>query len=183
MAKRIVWKHNNVVSLKLREDLYTLGQMLGRAAMRFFNITSGDGNWHNIDLNEVDPIFTLFIGNIVLHNLVDKKVSDKDVKPSAASCEPYWIKPKLNFDGGYPFKGGNLIDIGTAGNISTTAGRVVQEDLSLPADKEIIETYQLTNMWGDVDVRDRLLHFFDTGKDDDFLKKKVFPGYGAEHPV
>ncbi|NOV32196.1 hypothetical protein [Methylomonas sp. ZR1] len=179
MAKRIVWKHNNVVSLKLREDLYSLGQMLGRAAMRFFNITSRDGNWHGIDLNQVDPIFTLFIGNIVLHNLADKKVSDKDVKPSAASCEPYWIKPKLNFDGGYPFKGGNLIDIGTEGNISTTAGRVVEEDLSLPADKEIIEKYELTNMWGDNDVRDRLIHFFDKGEDLDLLKKEVFPGYRA----
>jgi len=147
--------------------------------MRFFNITSGDGNWHNIDLNKVDPIFTLFIGNIVLHNLADKKVSDKDVKPGAASCEPYWIKPKLNFDGGYPFKGGSLIDIGTEGNISTTQGRVVVEDLSLPADKEIIEKYELTNMWGDNDVRDRLLHFFDKGEDLDLLKKEVFPGYIA----
>ena len=50
--------------------------------MRFFNVKSIDGNWRDIDLNEIVPIFTLFIGNVVLQNLVDTKVDDKTVKPN-----------------------------------------------------------------------------------------------------
>lgn len=177
MAKRVTWKHNNVVSLKLREGLYTLGQMLGQATMRFYKIMSPDGCWVDVDLNNVEPIFTLFIGNVVLQNLVDKTLSSNEAKPSLSSCERYWIKPKLNFEEGYPFKGGNLIDVGIDGSIGTAQAPVIKENLSLYSDRDIIEKYQLTNMWGDDQLRERLQHWFDTSKDNDFLKEKVFPGY------
>lgn len=177
MAKRISWKHNNVVSLKLREGLYTLGQMLGQATMRFYKVTSPDGDWAGVDLNKVEPLFTLFIGNVVLQNLVDKALSANEAKPSFSPGEQYWIKPRLNFEGGYPFKGGNLIDVGTDGSIGTAQAPVVKESLSLDVDRDVIEKYQLTNMWGDDQLRERLEHWFDTNTDHDFLKEKVFPGY------
>lgn len=177
MAKRVTWKHNAVVSLKLREGLYTLGQMLGQATMRFYKITNTDGCWTDVDLNEVEPLFTLFIGNVVLQNLVDKVVPANDAKPSLSPCERYWIKPKLNFEGGYPFKGGNLIDVGIDGAIGTAQAPVIKENLSLDVDRDVIEEYQLTNMWGDDQLCERLQHWFDTNSDLDFLKEKVFPGY------
>ena len=180
MAKRVTWKHNGVVSLKLRDDVYTLGQMLGRATMRFFNVWKSDGNWNNLDLTKADPLFTLYIGNVVLHNLVDKKLSEREVSPDVNSCTPYWIKPHLNFEGGYPFKGGDLIDVGTEGNIGTTQARILKENLSIDVDQDIIEKYELTNMWGDEDLRERLLYVFETGRDRDYLKEKVFPGYNSD---
>ena len=176
MVKRIIWKDNGIVSLKLRENLYTLGQMLGRAQMRFYNIRNSDGKWNSVDLNEIDSLFTLFIGNIVLHNLVDQKITDKFVKPSLRPMERYWISANPNFDGGYTFKGGDLIDIGTDGTIGTSQGTIIKPNLSLENDRGIIEKYQLTNMWGDIHLGARLLNYFDTGEDYDFLKLKVFPG-------
>ena len=176
MTKRVVWKDNGIVSLKLRDNLYTLGQMLGKANMRFFNITSIDGDWSDIDLNKVDPIFTLFIGKVVLQNLVDTNIKDKRIKPNSKPLEKHWISAHLNYDGGSLFKGGDLIDIGEDVNIGSTQGTIIKQNLSLETDRQIIETHELTNIYGDNHVRDRLLNFFDTGKDVDPLKAEVFAG-------
>jgi len=82
----------------------------------------------------------------------------------------------LNFDGGFPFRGGDLIDIGTEGKIGTTLAPILKEDLALPQDRELIETYELTHMWSDEDLGDRLRRYFDTGINRDDLKFEVFPG-------
>jgi len=176
MTNRVVWKNNGIVSLKLRDNLYTLGQMLGKANMRFFNIKSIDGNWCNIDLDKIEPIFTLFIGKVVLQNLVDTKIDDKTVKPNLKPLEKHWISANINYDGGPLFKGGDLIDIGEDVNIGSTQGNIIKQNLSLEADREIIETHELTNIYGDNHVSERLLNFFDTGKDVDALKAEVFAG-------
>jgi len=148
--------------------------------MRYYNIASDNGRWGRVNLSEVEPLFTLLIGTIVLQNLVDGKVSDKLIKPSLQPCERYWIKAKLNFDGGYPLKGGQLIEIGADGDIDTLQAIVVKDDLSLDSDRDLISKYQLTSMRGDNHIRERLVHFFDRGEDRDLLKEKVFPGYRSD---
>lgn len=42
-AKRIVWREDGLVSLKLRGGLYAIAQMLKSPYMRFFDVTSEDG--------------------------------------------------------------------------------------------------------------------------------------------
>lgn len=59
---------------------------------------------------------------------------------------------------------------------STEEIETLQHDLSPVNDKEIIEKYEITNMWGHNDLGDRLRRYFDTGIDRDDLKFEVFPG-------
>jgi len=146
--------------------------------MRFYDIRSADGNWKDLDLSTVKPLFQVFIGNVVLQNLVDHKIKDGSVKPSDAPYERYWIKPHLHYDGGFPFRGGKLIDLGPEGGVGTAVAPVVKPDLSVDRDRETIEKYQLTNMWGNDDLGERLRHYFDNGEDFDSLKAKVFPELG-----
>jgi hypothetical protein len=175
MAKGIIWKKNDLVSLKLRDDLFTIAQMLTSPAMRFYKIKSLDGNWKGVDLNHIEPLFQVFVGKVVLQDLADRKIKDVSVKASGALYERFWIKPHLNYDGGFPFKGGKLIDLGPEGGIGTAVAPVIRQDLSVEQDRDAIKKYQLTNMWGADDLGDRLRHFFDTGEDRDPLKAKVFP--------
>lgn len=42
--KRIVWKEGNLVSLKLKDDLYTFAQMCRSPYMRFFDLSCVDGS-------------------------------------------------------------------------------------------------------------------------------------------
>jgi hypothetical protein len=173
---RVTWKANALVHIKLRDDLYTVGQMLGSAFMRFFDIANKDGVWKNIDLNAVDPLFQVAVGQVVMQRLVIGKITDTSVIGSNRPFESLVIKPCLNYDGGFPFRGGRLVDIGPDGRTGSTTAPVVKENLHLPEDREIIERCELTNMWGDQDLSDRLCRYFDTGINRDDLKFEVFPG-------
>jgi hypothetical protein len=185
MVKRIIWKVGDLVNIRLRDDLYTIGQMLTSPAMRFYDIYNHDGAWENIDLNKVKPLFRVFVGNVINKNLVIEKIKQKSVTPSHQPYESYWIKPyTLTMDGehykgdrfSFPFLGGKIIDLGPDGRVSITQAPVIKEDLTLPQDRALIEQYELTNMWGHDDLHDRLCRYFDTGINRDDLKFEVFPG-------
>ncbi|MFC0181027.1 hypothetical protein [Thorsellia kenyensis] len=185
MSKRIIWKTGDLVNIKLRDNLYTIGQMLTSPAMRFYDISNADGVWESIDLNQVKPLFRVFVGNVIKKYLITEKIKVKTVVPSHKPYEPYWIKTyTLTMDGehykgdrfSFPFLGGRIIDLSPDGNVSVTRAPVIQEDLSLPQDRELIEKYELTNMWGHEALSDRLCRYFDTGINRDDLKFEVFPG-------
>ncbi|EEC0296950.1 TPA: hypothetical protein R5S02_004472 [Salmonella enterica] len=184
MAKRIIWKNGDLVNIKLRNDLYTIGQMLTSPAMRFYDISNHDGKWGSIDLNEVSPLFRVFVGNVINKHLITEKIKEKSISPSNETYEPYWIHAYSSMDNEhYPgdknsflFMGGKIIDLGPDGNVSVTRAPVIKEDLTLPQDRELIEKYELTNMWGHEDLSDRLCRYFDTGINRDDLKFEVFPG-------
>jgi hypothetical protein len=172
VVARIVWKANDVVSLKLREDLFTIGQLLRKPYMRFFKVAQPHGVWQNIDLNQEEVLFCVLVGRIVLQNLAVGKIKDESVKPSQLPFEKFWIRSRLNFDGGYPIKGGDLVEVDP--NIGYVHAPVVKAELGLPEDADIIGKYELVGMWGDRDLAERLITFFDTGQDFDGHKAKVF---------
>ena len=132
MAKRIIWKAGDLVNIKLRDDLYTIGQMLTSPAMRFYDICNHDGVWGDIDLNKINPIFRVFVGNVINKYLVTEKIKQGSVTPSHQPYEPYWIKSyTLIMDGdhykgdrfSFPFLGGKIIDLGPDGNVREGANK------------------------------------------------------------
>lgn len=182
MAKRVVWKKNDLVNIQLRDDLYTIGQMLASSAMRFYDISNTDGIWNDVDLNNVKPLFTVFVGRIINKYLIHSKIKSPTVIPSSEPYERYWIQPYTIMDGdhykgdfSFVFLGGKLIDNGANGEKGITNAPIIKEDLTLPEDRDLIEKYELTSMWGDGDLKDRLCRYFDTGINRDDLKFEVFP--------
>jgi hypothetical protein len=158
-------------------------------AMRFYDVRSSDEHFEDVDLNRTTVLFAVFVGQVVVQRLVTGKLSPKAVVPSEAPLERYWIKPHLRVDpryrdmplpgggkGGYPFVGGDLKDLGQREDSDTYQAPVAQANLWLPEDRAVIEAYELTNMWGADNVRDRLCRYFDTGVNRDDTKGKVFPG-------
>lgn len=114
MAKRIVWKVDDLVNIKLRDDLYTIGQMLTSPTMRFYDIFNNYGVWENIDLNNVKPLFSVFVGRVINKYLIQNKIKSSTVIASSKPYEPYWIAPYSIMDNGhykgtknsFPFFGG-----------------------------------------------------------------------------
>jgi hypothetical protein len=174
MAKGIKWTKGAVLIVKLRDNMFTLSQMLTSPVMRFFKITSDSGEWAATDLKATERLFTLYVGQVVLQQLVERKLKLAAPDANLNSDERLFIKPYLNFKGGFPFKGGRLIDVGPEAS-STTRAPIIKENLSVQQDRSVIEKYELTNMWGADDLRERLLGFFETGVDTNQLKLKVFP--------
>lgn len=173
---RIVWKENALVNIKLRENLYTIGQLLVSPIVRFYDIATKDGAWEAVDLNNVKPLFQVYIGQVVLQRLVVGKIKEKSVIPSSLPFSPLWIDAHTNYDGSFLWRGGKLVDVGPEGKIDAWEAPVIKQHLHLPDDREIIENVELTNMWGDLDLSDRLCRYFDTGVNRDDLKFEVFPG-------
>jgi len=177
MTKRFVWKIGDLVNIKLRDDLFTISQMMISPTMRFYDIFNQDGEWRNIDLNKCPVLFRVFVvTRPILKFLATHKIREKTVIPGNMPYEPYWINPYSNFDGGFAWRGGKLIDLGPDGNIGYTLAPVIKSDLVLPEDRELIEKHELVNMWGPGSLRERLIRYFDTGINRDDLKFEIFPG-------
>jgi hypothetical protein len=185
MAKRVVWKEGDLVGIRLRENLFTIGQMLINPVMRFFDIANETGQWSAIDLNHTPILFRVFVGSVINKSLIHEKIRDKSVIPCARPYDPYWIKPyTLTMDGAhykgdrhsFPFLGGRIVAIDPGAPTASADIPTLQEDLSVVDDRKAIEALELTNMWGADDLSDRLCRYFDTGVNRDDLKFEVFPG-------
>ena len=174
MPKRVTWKENALINLKLRDDLFTIAQMLRSPFLRLFKVSNKDGVWRSLDLNKVEVLFCVPIGQIVLQQLCEGKVKDRSVIPSSLPFPKFWMRPYLNFDGGFLFIGARLIELDPAKHMETTTAPVVRDWLRPKADAELIKKYELTNMWGAENLRERLVRYFDTGIDRNELKEKVF---------
>ncbi|CRM63883.1 MULTISPECIES: hypothetical protein [Pseudomonas] len=175
MAKRILWKEGDLVSLKLRDDLYTVGQMIKNSVMRFYDVRSVDGAWTELALDNSMILFSGFVGKVVTQRLATEKLIS--VTPfSLSDHERYWLRPHVSFEGGFPFRDADLVDLGIGCDADYSLVPALKEDLQLSDSRDIIEKYELTNMWGDEDLTDRLCRYFDTGVNRDDLKFEVFPG-------
>lgn len=182
MAKRNLWQDGDVLSLKLRDDLYTLAQMRIPPYMCFFDIRSTDGNWKGVKLDDVNLLFCILVSDARLKPLIVGRVSPDTATPSTKPMPKLFIKPHLYTGGGHPFRGGDLIEIDARGE--TTARPIVKGDLSTERDQDIIWQYELTNMWVEPEkIRERLIRYFDTGVNWDPHKEKVFPGISPPKPV
>ena len=65
---------NDLVNIQLRDDLYTIGQMLVSPAMRFYDISNTDRIWNDIDLNNVKPLFRVYVGSVINKYLIHSKI-------------------------------------------------------------------------------------------------------------
>jgi hypothetical protein len=182
MAKKnIIWRKNDIVSICISDNLYTIAQMFDSPIMCFYDITSNDGIWEKIDLVNIRTLFKIFVNNSINKDFIEKKVSNKDVFPITQHQDMYFIKPYNIMDGShykgnknsFPFLGGKLIKYDY--NLGAVRSPIIKEDLSLPEDVKIIEHYELTNMWNREEIRERLIRYFSNGINRDDLKYEVFP--------
>jgi hypothetical protein len=178
--KRIFWKKDDLVSICLSNGLYTIAQMLDSPIMCFYNIVNDNGIWENINLNNTEKLFMAFVNNSINKDFVIGKLNNKNI-PIKEINEYYFIKPYTIMDGihykgaknNFPFLGGKLIDYNH--KLGSVRSPIIKEDLTLPNDREIIEKYELTNMWGKHELEERLIRCFSIGINRDDLKYEVFP--------
>ena len=172
MAKRINWQENDVLNIKISDNLFTVAQMLKEPYLMFFQISNMDGQWKELHLSEIPNLFCIPVAREFLTKRVENKVKSDNVADSSIQIPKFWIIPHLNFDGGFLYKGGKLIELDP--KVGETNSLVLKNNLLIDIDKEIIEKCELTNLWGDEDLINRLVVYFTKGINEDPLKKKVF---------
>lgn len=179
---RSFWKKDAVISIKLNEECYSLAQMVnGNAQMRFFPIFKEVDRWAGVDLREMEPLFSVFIGNVVIQKLGQRRIPTEEVNPGDASCDRIFIEPISNAEGyrlrnEFWDRGGNLVDLGEGARLAGCDAPVVKQKLNINEDFDLIQGKELTNMWGDRNVKRRLLMKRDKNINIDQFKFFVFPG-------
>jgi len=186
---RAVWKKDKVISLELEENIYTIAQLVNPIAeMQFFAIFNKEDKWENIDLNQIDPLFCVSVGNVVMQRLGVRKLSNKEAKPKTGGFKHYFIKPGDNADGyrlrdEFMWSGGRLVDVGEDCEIDSYYAPTVIENLTVEEHRTEILTYEFSNMYGDNHAKERLLHFYNTGINRDMMKKMVFPELDTDETI
>jgi hypothetical protein len=189
MTGRVAWRTGDYVSIQLRSDLFTIAQMSVRPVIRFFDVASEENEWNITSGTHMKPLFQVFVGGGVLGKLAVGRV--KVGVNFSINLPSYWITPYTSMDVGhykgggdcFMFLGGKLVDLGPNNDFDVTAAPVLKHDLSVCCDRDAIERYELTNMWGEYDLKDRLLRYFETAIDRDDLKFEVFPGLWSDREL
>ncbi len=181
---RIVWKENDLVSLKLKDDLYTIAQLTKSPMLRLYNIKNTEDKWEDTDLNEYEPLFTVFIGNIVFNKLATGKIKNKTAKPDLKKYEKesYWLRG-IDNEGSYLrgelFEKNADLVFAKPGN-DTWDAPIVKGNINAKDNLDTVIEYELVNMYGADDLRERLVTFFETGINFNTYKLEVFPGLTME---
>ena len=175
MLKRFVWKEGGLASFKLKEDLFTIGQMLKSPYLLFFKVKSSDGKYNPIDLNEAPELFTVPVTRSFLQRRGVEKIKKGVVAKSNPILYEYWIQPRIWYGGDYVWKGGDLVKIDPKVGDLGMDNIVINRDID-PDDKEILEKYELTNVLTDKFLTARLILCLEHGKNIDPLKEKIFFG-------
>lgn len=183
MAK-VKWQEDALVSVKLRDGLYTLALLKRSPYAWFFDVKTERAEWATVDLSQLKPLFCVGIVDAVLSKMVTHVVQARLIDPDAKSTPPklaipkLWIKPNQNTADwrvdNFAWRGGRLIELDP--DIGSVDSPVLKAHLEIEDDRPLIEGCELTNMWTDQDLTDRLARFFDSGIDRDDLKFEVFPG-------
>jgi hypothetical protein len=174
-------KKNAVVSLQIKEDLFTLGQWVcDRAFMRFYKISNTTGKWDSINLNQVESLFCVMVLSDVIRDLAIRKVPLNEVIPSDLSFERYFIDPHPDFEGyrlhkTFPQKGGKLVDTGENGQTDAWCAPVIIQNLDHTVHEDLIRKHELSTLNSKYLISPRLIHFFETGVDRNTHKEALFP--------
>jgi len=91
MAKKVVWKEGDVISIQVRDNLFYLAQMFKSPYLVFFNTFSSDDQWEDIDLNNESILFFRGVTRQFLKYAPMEK--QKQIKPRAIKDYPKrWLR-------------------------------------------------------------------------------------------
>ena len=165
---RVIWKPGDLVNLQLRNNMFTIGQMLGSPYMRFYKVHNDNGKWGDLDLRNEEELFTVPVARGFLQKRGVGKIKKGVVASDDCTISEYWIRASLNR------RGGDLVQIdpdkGSRGFEDTVIIDGIKSD-----DRETLMNYEFTNVRLDQELTERLILCLEAGRNLDPFKQKVFP--------
>ena len=181
MLKNIEWLEDDIYSIKLRDDLYTLVQMRKNYIMQFFDIKSSKDEWQGIDLNQHTTIFFKIVASKGLKKIFSRKISALNAIPSSLPIENKVLSMDLSSAPNYSAKLVEMTD-----DFDIIGAKQLTGRLSIENDLDTIYRYELGGSEGSSDkIAKRLIRYFETGVNWDDSKEFLFknvpkppPNYG-----
>lgn len=170
MLKKITWQEGKVLSLKLKDDLYTLVQMRKDYYLQFFDLTHNEDDWTGVELEKVDTLFFIFTSTKALKGLAISEPSLDSLSIDKRPAEKKMLRAIIG--GNY---GADLIEL--TDSFETLDATTLKTNLTVADDLDIIYKYELSGMIGDPEkLRNRLINYFDNGINWDTSKEFLFKG-------
>lgn len=170
MLKKMKLKENDVVSVKINDDAYTVAQMRNNGIMQFFDLVQVKNEWNDIDLNDIPSLFFVFVAEKNMSSIFLEKLPLESVVPSKNPVPRKMLSAVIENAGRY---GANLIEL--TDNFSSYEARIIKPDLNPLTDRDKIYNYELAGVYGDPEkIRKRLEQYFKTGVNWDSSKEFLF---------
>jgi hypothetical protein len=172
MLKRVAWKPGEILSIGLRDDLFSLAQMRQNHLMQFFDVRSDTGNWRDIDLGRVQPLFCIYVASSRLKELFAAIIVDASVKPNLRPTPRLMLSADPVLDQKYKCTV-DLVELGDS--YDSVDAEIVEANLVPSSHGAELQQYELTGMWGSPEkLAMRLTRYFDTGVNWDDSKTFIF---------
>jgi len=165
--KRFIWKENHVLSIKIKDNLYVLAQLVGESPLiAFFNFFSESNEWDNIELHNSDVLFVANVARDCIKRSGFYKVSNID------ACKEiiiplYWISIFAGGSRFVKFQSGtnNEVEFITLGD--EPGGRLIEVKVGMGVydnpvieksinDNAIIDCHELTSLRVYPELNERL---------------------------
>lgn len=178
MLKKIQWEEGLVLSVKVRDDLFTLAQMRVNHLVEFFDVFRCDENWGGVDLNNEKIVFCIFVSTKNVRSIFSGIAPDFLVSANTRPVKRRMLSAILGAPGN---TGANLIEL--SDKYSNIGGQIVKSSLTVENDLQLIYEYDLSGMEGDPDkILERLRIYYDTGVNWDKSKNFLFPNIQPPKP-
>ncbi|MFJ4068954.1 hypothetical protein ACIPW4_27285 [Pseudomonas sp. NPDC089996] len=172
MLKSLKWEEGLVLSVKVEEGVYTIAQMRSNHLLEVFNIFRDEDDWDDIDLNDVDLLFAIFVSIKNIKKIFNRVISSDCVVPNARPVEKVMLSAIFGSPGN---TGAKLIELSES--YSNIGAQVIKNSLSPDSDLELIHRYELCGMVGDPEkIIVRIKSYRETGVNWDSSKEFLFPG-------
>lgn len=183
--KRFPRKRGNAYIVKVHDGLFAIGVLHNSGCTTFFNHFLSDpdepipATVFDKILCTVDIQMTFFAKNDIYRfalpdnfQLDQIKVPDKVIR---IRSRPYDPENPFGWDGVFPDKGGDLYGLPDRYNPATSSnGVLLISDLQCTEHRDIIERYELSCLYINEDLRERLAACHLSGRNVDPYKSKVF---------
>ena len=162
----------DVLNIRLKPDLHCLAQMGTNHYLKFFDICNRNGVWSNIDLNEIKSVFCIFVAEKKLRPIIERILERESVIQSRTPFPRTLIAYNMNGLGRLVT---SLVQLDE--KYTSASFIVLKEELSIERDLTDICNYEFIGVFGDSEkIRDRLITYFETGRNWDESKNYIFPG-------
>lgn len=170
MLKNVEWVEDDVYSVVLRDDLYTLVQMRRNYILQFFDVKNSSDKWDGIDLNNCATLFFKFVAVTGLKRIFSRRIPENEVTRSSSPIEKKFLSMDLS---NAPDYSARLVELTEEFDI--IGGKELTGRLNANEDLDIIYRYELAGSEGNAErVSKRLIRYFETGVNWDDSKAFLF---------
>ena len=165
---------NSIISIKIRDNLFSLAQARENYLFDFFDISASDENWKEIDLNKTRSLFCIYVADNKMKGIFSAAKKNTSVIFSKTPT----LRKMLNADIAMNQKYSDTVDlIQLTDSFSSLDAGIIKKNLLPQNDARDLCQYELTGMIGSKKyIVDRLNRHFTEGINWDIQKDFIFKG-------